>query len=345
MRVQELPGGGSSSHKTLDVYTALRDPLTGDVRLFLEYYLKHPLHMTPKEREGPFPAFSEVFAGCLFSDHRNFSNIVEVPAKEVGVPPRMHACMLHPNMHACMHAASSPVLRAERAAPTPVSVDFPIIVLRAERAAPAPLSVGFLNTELLHVHQAHNSAPPGNGWLDCAPEHGFAFVRVLLRSGHVHGQTVRVENIRTERIGAVAACVAPLFSHRPDIHAWMYHMTQLGVGRFHMYLPAIHAHERDAYEAPHEVWMTVKDFNYREGETHTEPFHAFEHPLAVWHHYSPSNRENYFGQVGVLLCWGPGYLTRGSQVLSSIARVLRVYWEIGQVGFPVLAPLACTACM
>lgn len=83
MRVQELPGGQPNSHKTLDVYSALRDPLTGDVRLFLEYYLKHPLHMTPKEREGPYPTFSDVFAGCIFSDSRDFSATVEVPAKEV----------------------------------------------------------------------------------------------------------------------------------------------------------------------------------------------------------------------------------------------------------------------
>lgn len=43
--------------------------------------------------------------------------------------------------------------------------------------------------------------------------------------------------------------------------------------------------------------MTVRGFNFRHGETHTDPFHPFDHPLAEWHHYSPSNRENYFGQV------------------------------------------------
>ena len=46
-----------------------------------------------------------------------------------------------------------------------------------------------------------------------------------------------------------------------------------------------------------QVWETVKGFNWRHGETYTDPFHPFEHPLAEWHHYSPSNRENYFGQV------------------------------------------------
>ena len=46
-----------------------------------------------------------------------------------------------------------------------------------------------------------------------------------------------------------------------------------------------------------KVWMTVRGFNFRMGETHTDPFHPFDHPLVTWHHYSPSNRENYFGQV------------------------------------------------
>ena len=47
-------------------------------------------------------------------------------------------------------------------------------------------------------------------------------------------QILQVEDIPTQRVGAVAACVAPLFSHRPDIHQWMHHYTQLGVNRFHM---------------------------------------------------------------------------------------------------------------
>ena len=47
-------------------------------------------------------------------------------------------------------------------------------------------------------------------------------------------QVLSVEDIPTQRLGAVAACVAPLFSHRPDIHQWMDHYTQLGVNRFHM---------------------------------------------------------------------------------------------------------------
>jgi len=53
--------------------------------------------------------------------------------------------------------------------------------------------------------------------------------------------------------GGVAACVAPLFSHRPDIHQWLYHYTQLGVNKFHAYIPTLHAHEGVHYDAPHEV--------------------------------------------------------------------------------------------
>ena len=53
--------------------------------------------------------------------------------------------------------------------------------------------------------------------------------------------------------GAMSACVAPLFSQRPDIHKWMHHYTQLGVNKFYMYVPRLHYHEPQLYEAPHEV--------------------------------------------------------------------------------------------
>ena len=77
------------------------------------------------------------------------------------------------------------------------------------------------------------------------------------------------------------------------------------------YRPSIHAHEREHFGAVHEIWRTIVNFNFRDGETHTDPFHPFEHPLATWHQYSPSNRENYFGQVsgsaeesrGLKPCW------------------------------------------
>ena len=46
-----------------------------------------------------------------------------------------------------------------------------------------------------------------------------------------------------------------------------------------------------------QLWETINGFNFRHGETHTDPFHPFDHPLTDWRHYSPSNRENYFGQA------------------------------------------------
>lgn len=55
----------------------------------------------------------------------------------------------------------------------------------------------------------------------------------------------------------MAACVAPLFSQRPDIHHWLYHYTQLGVSKFHMYVPNLHAHEATHYDEPHEVSSPV----------------------------------------------------------------------------------------
>ena len=72
---------------------------------------------------------------------------------------------------------------------------------------------------------------------------------------------------------------------------------QLGVSRFHMYWATLHSHEHEADEDPLELWKTVGSYHYREGETHTDPLYPFDHPLAVWHQYSPSNREAYFGQV------------------------------------------------
>lgn len=53
--------------------------------------------------------------------------------------------------------------------------------------------------------------------------------------------------------GALSACVAPLFSQRPDIHQWMHHYTQLAVNKFYMYVPTLHFHEAQHYDAPHEV--------------------------------------------------------------------------------------------
>ena len=57
----------------------------------------------------------------------------------------------------------------------------------------------------------------------------------------------------TRDAGAISACVAPLFSQRPDIHQWLHHYTQLGVNKFYMYVPRLHYHEPHLYHSPHEV--------------------------------------------------------------------------------------------
>lgn len=64
----------------MDVYSALRDPKTGDVRLFMEYFLQHP---NEKEEGEPDPSPHDTFQGCVFSQFRNFSEKVEVEAKDV----------------------------------------------------------------------------------------------------------------------------------------------------------------------------------------------------------------------------------------------------------------------
>jgi hypothetical protein len=82
-------------------------------------------------------------------------------------------------------------------------------------------------------------AQPGNGWVDCNTSESYAYVRMRLKDGGEHHQTLRVEEIATERVGSVAACVAPLFSYRPDIHDWLYYYTQAWLalpGVFHVQL-------------------------------------------------------------------------------------------------------------
>jgi len=98
-RTQE--GDGKRTHerahentsKSVDIYTALRDPKTGIVRLFIEYYPKHPSEKAEGEPELPM---AEVFMGCMFSNFRNFSgNTVEVQAETVSKPlssPSHAAC-------------------------------------------------------------------------------------------------------------------------------------------------------------------------------------------------------------------------------------------------------------
>ena len=71
--------------KSVDIYSALHDPLKGYVRLFLEFFPIHP-HEKAEDEPDPFP--HEVFRGCVFSHHRNFSQSKEVPGLEVCSPAR-----------------------------------------------------------------------------------------------------------------------------------------------------------------------------------------------------------------------------------------------------------------
>lgn len=75
-----------TTSKSLDIYSALRDPLTGEVRLFLEYYPFHQSQLTEEERHDAMqPALADVFWGCLFSNSKNFSQPVAIQAKRVCV--------------------------------------------------------------------------------------------------------------------------------------------------------------------------------------------------------------------------------------------------------------------
>ena len=83
--MQEVEGqrDQENTSKSLDVYSALRDPKTGDVRMFMEYFPKHPKEKQEGEQD-PLPR--DVFLGCVFSHYRNFSEKVEVEAKDVSAP-------------------------------------------------------------------------------------------------------------------------------------------------------------------------------------------------------------------------------------------------------------------
>ena len=98
---QECPADQPSYDK-LDIYSALRDPTSGDVRLFLEYYVKHASQMSEEEQKEAWPAFSDIFAGCAFSDARDFADSVEVDAKRVSGLACHHAPHVPLQlMHAC----------------------------------------------------------------------------------------------------------------------------------------------------------------------------------------------------------------------------------------------------
>ena len=74
------------SYEMLDIYSALRDPTNGNVRLFFEYYPKHHSLMSEEEKKKG-PDFQETFAGCLFSDREDFPDSTEVAATDVRARP------------------------------------------------------------------------------------------------------------------------------------------------------------------------------------------------------------------------------------------------------------------
>ena len=102
--VQEIsPKTIKNTSKSLDIYSALRDPLTGEVRLFLEYYPFHQSQLTEEERnEGMQPALREVFWGCIFSDSKNFSEPVAIRANRVCAPSLTPDASSHPACAASM---------------------------------------------------------------------------------------------------------------------------------------------------------------------------------------------------------------------------------------------------
>jgi len=81
-----------NTSKAVDIYSALRDPIKGYVRLFLEFY---PTHPRDKKEDEPQPFAHEVFKGCIFSHYRNFSQAVLVTASDVSCSALRPLCLRH----------------------------------------------------------------------------------------------------------------------------------------------------------------------------------------------------------------------------------------------------------
>ena len=77
---------------SVDIYSALHDPIRGYVRLFLEFF---PIHPSDKAEDEPDPFPHEIFRGCVFSNHRNFSQSKEVPALDVSSRVRQPHRLCH----------------------------------------------------------------------------------------------------------------------------------------------------------------------------------------------------------------------------------------------------------
>ena len=77
---QELEGLLEDTSRAVDIYSALRDPIRGSVRLYLEFF---PIHPNNKKQDEPEVWAHEVLKSCVFSHHRNFSQTTEVAASKV----------------------------------------------------------------------------------------------------------------------------------------------------------------------------------------------------------------------------------------------------------------------
>ena len=82
MLLQALQDLLEDTSRAVDIYSALRDPIKGSVRLYLEFFSVHPDNKKEDEPKPEVWAW-EVLKGCVFSDHRNFSQTMEVPASKV----------------------------------------------------------------------------------------------------------------------------------------------------------------------------------------------------------------------------------------------------------------------
>lgn len=81
---QVLDGLLEDTSRAVDIYSALRDPIRGSVRLYLEFL---PVHPDNKKKDEPEIWAYEVLKSCVFSHHRNFSQTMEVPVSKVRCCP------------------------------------------------------------------------------------------------------------------------------------------------------------------------------------------------------------------------------------------------------------------
>ena len=217
--MQDLnPKNIKNTSKSLDIYSALRDPLTGEVRLFLEYYPYHQSQLTEEERQdATHLALHTIFWGCLFSNAKNFSEPVAIHAKKVCARAQLRSLRNSPHLACAAHAltrqlcrqcwcpatlaGSSTVVscrRIDRCCACVVPM-LPGALLRAASACQAGLGACMSALRLLLSRridtllagacaQVHQMALGGNGWVDCVTAERYRYVKLQLHSGHVHYQ-------------------------------------------------------------------------------------------------------------------------------------------------------------